>query len=53
MTFLALVHTIDATVAQMKYFKGEGVEELYLHNYLGQTGIAVRLSLSLHHFRRC
>lgn len=45
MTFLALVHTIDATMAQMKYFSGAGVDKLYMHNYLGQTGIAVRSSV--------
>lgn len=42
MAVLGLIHTIDASMAQLQWFGGNGVEELYLHNYLGQTGIAVR-----------
>ncbi|GAA5825973.1 hypothetical protein JCM11251_000072 [Rhodosporidiobolus azoricus] len=47
MLVLGLIHTIDASVAQLKYFHGAGVEELYLHNYLGQTGIAMLVGLFL------
>ncbi|GAA6007228.1 hypothetical protein JCM10207_001553 [Rhodosporidiobolus poonsookiae] len=47
MAVLGVIHTIDATMAQMKYFSGAGVETLYLHNYLGQTGIAMLVGLFL------
>ncbi|GAA5876800.1 hypothetical protein JCM8547_003169 [Rhodosporidiobolus lusitaniae] len=47
MTVLGLIHTIDASMAQMKYFSGAGVEHLYLHNYLGQTGIVMLVGLFL------
>mgnify|MGYP003876220857 CR=1 FL=1 len=47
MALLGVVHTLDATIANFKYFGGAGVEQLYLHNYLGQTGIAMIVGLFL------
>ncbi|GAA6058332.1 hypothetical protein JCM3770_001972 [Rhodotorula araucariae] len=47
MALLGLVHTLDATFANFKYFGGAGVNQLYLHNYLGQTGIAMIVGLFL------
>ncbi|GJN93475.1 hypothetical protein Rhopal_006532-T1 [Rhodotorula paludigena] len=47
MAVLGLIHTIDASMAQLQWFGGNGVEELYLHNYLGQTGIAMLVGLFL------
>ncbi|GAA5991533.1 hypothetical protein JCM11641_000197 [Rhodosporidiobolus odoratus] len=44
---LGLIHTLDATMAQLKYFSGAGVETLYLHNYLGKTGIVMLVGLFL------
>ncbi|BGP13382.1 ferric-chelate reductase [Rhodosporidiobolus nylandii] len=46
-TLLGVIHTLDATIAQMKYFHGAGVRNLYLDNYLGQTGIAMLVGLFL------
>lgn len=43
MAILGLIHTIDATMANFKYFGGNGVNNLYVHHYLGQTGIVVSL----------
>lgn len=47
MALLGVVHTLDATFANFKYFGGAGVNTLYLHNYLGQTGIAMIVGLFL------
>ncbi|BGP42478.1 ferric-chelate reductase [Rhodotorula kratochvilovae] len=47
MALLGVVHTLDATFANFKYFGGAGVNQLYLHNYLGQTGIAMIVGLFL------
>ncbi|GAA5896682.1 hypothetical protein JCM8208_004265 [Rhodotorula glutinis] len=47
MALLAVIHTLDATFANFKYFGGAGVNSLYLHNYLGQTGIAMIVGLFL------
>ncbi|GAA5946346.1 hypothetical protein JCM3765_000207 [Sporobolomyces pararoseus] len=47
LAILALIHTFDATFANFKYFGGNGVDKLYLHNYLGQTGIVMIVGLFL------
>ncbi|GAA6062121.1 hypothetical protein JCM10212_000875 [Sporobolomyces blumeae] len=46
-TILGVIHTFDATFANFKYFGGNGVDKLYLHNYLGQTGIVMIVGLFL------
>ncbi|GAA5847054.1 hypothetical protein JCM5353_000106 [Sporobolomyces roseus] len=47
MAILGLIHTIDATMANFKYFGGNGVNNLYVHHYLGQTGIVMIVGLFL------
>ncbi|BGP34443.1 ferric-chelate reductase [Rhodotorula toruloides] len=47
MALLGVVHTVDATCAQLEWFGGNGVGSLWLHNYLGQTGIAMIVGLIL------
>lgn len=41
MAVFAVIHTIDATVVNAQWFGGAGLGDMYLHNYLGQTGIVV------------
>lgn len=41
MAGFGIIHTIDATLAHLKYFRGAGVIQLYTQDYLGQTGIVV------------
>ncbi|ORY78061.1 ferric reductase NAD binding domain-domain-containing protein [Leucosporidium creatinivorum] len=41
MALFAVIHTVDASVAETQWFGGAGVASMYLHTYLGQTGLAM------------
>ncbi|KAL8279167.1 hypothetical protein RQP46_008423 [Phenoliferia psychrophenolica] len=45
MGLLAVIHTIDASVAQLVWVGGKGVAKLYGESYLGKTGIAMLVGL--------